>query len=103
MHVMVDPFKELKIVDYGDIAVDPLSTECSLSHIRESIRDIAKTGTIPIIVGGDHSLMYPDVAGLTDVYGKGTIGVIHFDAHYDASKHFIGHMISHGMPVYRLE
>lgn len=102
MHVLVDPFKVLKIVDYGDIAVDPLSTERSMEHIRKSIRDIAKTGTIPIIVGGDHSLMYPDVAGLTDVYGNGTIGVIHFDAHYDASKHFFGHMIAHGMPVYRL-
>ena len=38
---------------------------------------------IPIIVGGDHSLMYPDVAALTDVYGKGNVGVVHFDAHYD--------------------
>lgn len=30
--------------------------------------------------------MYPDVAALTDVYGKGNVGVIHFDAHYDAGK-----------------
>ena len=46
--------------------------------------------------------MYSDVAGLADVYGKGNVGVIHFDAHYDASKRMFGHLISHGQPVYRL-
>ena len=46
--------------------------------------------------------MYPDVAALTDIYGKGNVGVIHFDAHYDAGKYMQGHLISHGMPVYRL-
>ena len=56
---------------------------------------------IPIIIGGDHSLMYPDVAALADVYGKGNVGVIHFDAHYDATQVF-GHLISHGAPVKRL-
>jgi arginase family enzyme len=42
------------------------------------------------------------VAALTDVYGKGNVGVIHFDAHYDAGKYLMGHLIGHGMPVYRL-
>jgi guanidinobutyrase len=102
MHVLINPFEVLTIADYGDIAVDPLSTERSMEHIRETVRQIAETKTIPIIVGGDHSLMYPDVAGLADVYGKGTIGVVHFDAHYDASKNVMGHLISHGSPVYRL-
>ena len=101
MHTMVSPFNELVIVDYGDIAVDMLSSERSMGHIREMVAEIAKTGTIPMIVGGDHSLMYPDVAGIVDVYGKGKVGVIHFDAHYDAG---VGsaHLISHGRPVRRL-
>jgi arginase family enzyme len=46
--------------------------------------------------------MHPDVAALVDVYGKGNVGVIHFDAHYDAGKYGFGHLINHGMPVYRL-
>ena len=108
MHTMVNPFEDLIMVDYGDAPVDPFSTERSVHAIREMVRDIAavtrKDGShvIPIIVGGDHSLMYPDVAGLADVYGKGKIGVIHFDAHYDASKGMMGHLITHGQPVYRL-
>ena len=101
MHTMVSPFNELTIVDYGDIAVDMLSSERSMGHIREMVAEIAATGTIPMIVGGDHSLMYPDVAGIVDVYGKGKVGIVHFDAHYDAG---VGsaHLISHGKPVRRL-
>jgi agmatinase len=108
MLTLVNPFEELIMVDYGDAPVDFLSTERSMPAIREFIRQVAavkrKDGTnvIPIIIGGDHSLMYPDVAGLADVYGKGNVGVIHFDAHYDATKRMFGHLISHGQPVYRL-
>lgn len=108
MLTLVNPFEEMVMVDYGDAPVDFLSTERSMPAIREFIRQIAaverKDGShvIPLIIGGDHSLMYPDAAGLADVYGKGNVGVIHFDAHYDATKNLFGHMISHGQPVYRL-
>ena len=102
MHTMVSEFNELTIVDYGDIAVDSLSTERSLEHIREIVREVATTGTIPFIVGGDHSLMYPDAAGVVDAYGVGKVGIVHFDAHYDAGVGYGAHMISHGQPVRRL-
>jgi agmatinase len=108
MHTMVNPFEEMTIVDYGDAPVEPWSTERSVHAIREMVRDVAavklESGehVIPIIVGGDHSLMYSDAAALADVYGKGNVGVIHFDAHYDASKYLFGHIITHGQPVYRL-
>ena len=102
MHTMVSAFNELVMVDYGDIAVDSLSTERSLGHIRDVVREVATTGTIPFIVGGDHSLMYPDVAGIVDAYGVGKVGVVHFDAHYDAGVGYGAHMISHGQPVRRL-
>lgn len=108
MLTLVNPFDELTMVDYGDAPVDMLSTERSMPAIREFIRQIAAvkksdgSHVIPLIIGGDHSLMYPDAAGLADVYGKGNVGVIHFDAHYDATKSLFGHLISHGQPVYRL-
>lgn len=100
MYTMVDPDKELNIVDYGDIAIDNMSTERSVQHVRERVAEIAKTGAIPFIVGGDHSLEYADVAGLADIHGKGSFGVVHFDSHYDAGKGGV-HFITHGAPVYR--
>lgn len=92
MHVMVDPLEELNIVDYGNAPNDMMSTERTMPAVRSFVREIAevkhKDGrrVIPFIVGGDHSLMYADVAALADVYGKEKIGVVHFDAHYDAGK-----------------
>jgi agmatinase len=102
LHVMVDWTKDLNVVDYGDAPIDLLSTERSMEPIRQMVREIAQTGTIPFIVGGDHSLEYPNVAGIADVYGKQNVGVIHFDAHYDAGQNFLGHLISHGQPIRRL-
>ena len=37
------------------------------------------------------------MATVTDVYGKGNVGVIHFDTHDDASKYMMGHLINRGM------
>lgn len=108
MHVLVDPLKELTVVDYGDAPIDLMSTERSMHAIRKYVRSAVEVEyepgkhVMPIIIGGDHSLMYSDVAALVDIYGKGNVGVIHFDAHYDASKYAYGHLINHGMPVYRL-
>lgn len=107
MGTMVNPFTELVMVDYGDAPVDPLSTERSVHAIRELVREVVEVKldngrrVFPIVIGGDHSLMYPDVAALVDVYGKGKVGVIHFDAHYDGTQ-VMGHLIGHGMPVKRL-
>ena len=100
MTTMIDPGEELIIVDYGDIAVDNMSTELSVHHVRERVAEIARTGALPFIIGGDHSLEYPDIAGLADVHGKGSFGVVHFDSHYDAGKG-AAHFITHGQPVYR--
>lgn len=91
----------LNIVDYGDIAIDNDSTWRSMEHVREIVREIAETGAMPIIIGGDHSLEYPDVAAMVDVYGKGNVGVIHFDAHYDVGRNR-AHLMDHGQPIYRL-
>ena len=100
MNTMVNPGRILNIVDYGDIAIDNMSTERSVHHVRERVAEIARTGALPFIVGGDHSLEYPNVAALADVHGKGSFGVVHFDAHFDAG-HDGPHFITHGAPVYR--
>jgi len=102
LHVMVDWMQELSVVDYGDAPIDYLSAERTMEPVRAMVREIAETGSIPMVVGGDHSLEYPNVAGVADVYGKEKVGVIHFDSHFDAGPNDGGHLISHGQPVRRL-
>jgi agmatinase len=103
MHTGVSWQRDLTAVDYGNAPIDIFSTERSMPPVRKLVREIAETGAIPVIIGGDHSLEYPNVAGVADIYGKENVGVIHFDAHYDgAGVGFGGHLISHAQPVRRL-
>lgn len=104
----VTALQELTVVDYGDAPIEPLSIERSIPEIRKMVREIASVEiepgkrTIPVIIGGAHALMYPDAAALVDVYGKGKVGIIHFDAHADQAPVGFGHFVTHGNPVRRL-
>jgi agmatinase len=102
LHVRVEPFEVLTVVDYGDAAVDPFSIEESMPTIRELVREVLEAGAVPAVLGGDHSILWPDAAACADVYGAGTVGVVHFDAHADCSADDMGHNITHGTPIRRL-
>ena len=107
MGTLVNPFAQMKMVDYGDAPIDPLSTDRTNEAVRHMVREITEvvrsdgSHVIPFIIGGDHSLAYPDIMGVTDVYGKGNVSIVHFDAHYDGTMWF-GHLASHGSWVKRL-
>lgn len=100
----VTALQELTVVDYGDAPMEPFSLERTLPEVRKMVREIASVEldngkrTVPIIIGGGHALLYPDYAGLADVYGKDKIGVIHFDAHQDYAPVGFGHLVTHGNP-----
>jgi guanidinobutyrase len=104
MEAMINWRRELKAVDYGNAEIDPFSIERSVPCVMNLVREIADAGAIPVIIGGDHSLEYPNVAGLASKYGKENVGVIHFDSHYDAGpvSERNGHLITHAQPVRRL-
>ncbi len=97
--LQVDPFSDLVMVDYSDVQVDPNSIEKSLPNIRRHVRDIASTGAIPLIMGGNHSIFYPIVLALTDVYGLEGFTAIHLDAHTDMSSENFGHYVTIGNGV----
>ncbi|HUD30856.1 MAG TPA: agmatinase family protein [Novosphingobium sp.] len=81
----VDPGLVLNIADYGDLSIDYMAPERGLDHVRAMLAEVAAAGVKPFIVGGDHTLMYPDVAAMVDVYGPGNVSVVQFDAHPDAA------------------
>jgi agmatinase len=107
METMINPLKDIIAVDYGDAPNNHLSAERSMEPIREIVREAMAVKNsrgehvIPFVIGGDHSISYPTIAAAADIYGKGNVGVIHFDAHYDATQ-FFGHLASHGTWVKRL-
>ncbi|MGO9606073.1 MAG: agmatinase family protein [Candidatus Binataceae bacterium] len=98
----IKPLEVLKVVDYGDAAVDPFSIVNSMEPIRQLVREVAEIGVFPMVLGGDHSILWPNGAAIADVYGPGNVGVVHLDAHPDCSNNTLGHAISHGTPIRRL-
>lgn len=98
----IDPFAEMRIADLGDFNVVPGYTEISIDRIRDGIRRIAEQGTIPIVLGGDHSITFPNAGGVADVYGHGEVALIHFDAHADTADTQNGQLLGHATPMRRL-
>lgn len=82
---LIDPALVLRLADYGNLAVDNMSSERTIEHVRMMVRDMAAVGAAPFVIGGDRTLSYPDVAAMVDVYGKGKVGVVAFGAHADAA------------------
>jgi agmatinase len=98
----IDPLGLLGVVDVGDINVRPGDLDVSIARIADVVESIAAAGKVPIILGGDHSITWPNALGLARVHGFGEIALIHFDAHADTGFETGGALNGHGLPMRRL-
>jgi agmatinase len=98
----VRPFDELTVVDAGDANVVPASYERGHAAIYQKVREVAATGAIPIVFGGDHSITWPSASAIAEVRRPGSIGIVHFDAHADTAPDTWGQLAAHGSPMRRL-
>ncbi|MGB9182447.1 MAG: agmatinase [Solirubrobacteraceae bacterium] len=96
----LDPYAELRVVDFGDAPVLPGDAVRSHAAIRQTVDQVLRAGAIPIILGGDHSIAEPDIRAC--VAHHGPIGLVHFDTHTDTGATVFGVSLSHGTPMYRL-
>lgn len=70
----------VKIVDGGDVDMDPMYFQESFANIEAAVRKIISKGAIPVMMGGDHSVTIPTARAL-DMYED--LCVVQFDAHLD--------------------
>ncbi len=98
----VDGLKDLKVVDAGDVELYSGDAARSCADLEVEIEKIANTGAIPLVLGGDHTITWPDATGVARARGWGKIAVIHFDAHADTGDITFGSLIGHGQPMRRL-
>lgn len=114
---LLSAIEGLVVDDVGDIAVALASTRTSgrlknaaplLSTCRaleKRVAEIARSGTIPVCLGGDHSLAVGSVSGLAASRRAhaGKIGLIWVDAHADINTPQTSPTgNAHGMPVAHL-
>jgi agmatinase len=79
----ISPFSALKVADYGDVpGVGKSNVEESFEKTTEMVLEILQAGSMPLVLGGDHSITYPILKAYSQ-HHKGNIGLIHVDAHID--------------------
>jgi agmatinase len=78
----VDLTEELNLCDAGDIFVIPSNLEKSFDQIDRAVSFVHEQGVFPVVIGGDHSIGYPDVRAIAP-HIDGKVGIIHLDRHID--------------------
>ena len=95
----VSPFDLLRVADYGDLPVNPLSIEDTFRRIESGLKTVLDDRAIPMCVGGDHSILLPILRAIHAAHGP--VGLIQLDAHSDTWDQYWGMKYSHGTPVRR--
>jgi len=98
----VDPLRELRVADAGDVLMPSGDTEKSIKRLEDTVHAVAASGAVPVILGGDHTITFPDATGVARHVGWGRVSLIHFDAHADTGEHHYGALHGHGTPMRRL-
>jgi len=98
----VRPFDELRAVDAGDANIVPTLPARGHAMIFRKVREVAATGAIPVVLGGDHSITWPSASAVAEIRRPGRIGIVHFDAHADTAPDSWGQLAGHGSPMRRL-
>lgn len=93
----LDPSK-VTIVDIGDADIVHTDTMTSHANIEHGVRKILKSGAIPVVMGGDHSVNIPCINAFDD---QEPIHVVQIDAHLDFVDERHGVRYGHGNPMRR--
>ena len=89
---------DILLDDSGDL---PLREgEGDFALIRDAMESAARARAVPILLGGDHSVSFPAVAGVSAAHGP--VNILHFDAHPDLYDDFEGDPHSHASPFARI-
>ena len=94
-----DPFSELAIVDYGDLAFDYASVPDFPAALTDHIRTILTAGAASVVLGGDHYISFPILKAYAEKFGP--MALVHFDAHSDTWQDDNFDRIDHGTMFYK--
>jgi len=88
---------DMQLQDLGDVPI----SEQAADHdaIADAAAEAARRGPL-LCIGGDHSVTFPIVEGLSRVHGP--LNLLHFDAHPDLYDEFDGNPRSHASPFARI-
>jgi agmatinase len=92
-------FDHLSVIDYGDVPVVPGYIEESYHRIERGLEPIHRSGVVPIVLGGDHSIALPELRAAASIHGP--LALVQFDSHPDTWDSYFGERHTHGTPFRR--
>jgi agmatinase len=92
------PVDKVKMVDIGDADIIHTDTIKSHDNIELGVRHILKSGALPVVLGGDHSVHIPCIRAFDD---QEPVHIVHIDAHLDFVDERHGVRYGHGNPLRR--
>jgi agmatinase len=95
----VDVFGTLSVVDGGDLAVTPGNALRTTEQIDAALRPVLEAGIVPLVLGGDHSIVLGELRAQAAVHGP--VALVLLDAHADTWDQYYGERYFHGTPFRR--
>jgi agmatinase len=76
-----EPFRQVQVVDAGDITCNPFNITEGLDQIRDGLADLLRDGRPVISLGGDHTIALPALRAVHAVHGP--VALLQLEAHLD--------------------
>lgn len=92
--------EEVNFHDIGDLDFPLGNTYKSLELIRENVEQIYADKKRVFGVGGEHLVTLPVIQAISKFYNN--LAVVHFDAHTDLRKEYLGEEMSHSAVIYHM-
>ncbi|WP_310498209.1 agmatinase family protein [Sandarakinorhabdus sp.] len=89
---------DIMVTDMGDLRLTESAEDDAL--IAAATADAVRAGAVPILLGGDHWVTAPAIAGIASVLGP--VNILHFDAHPDLYDSLDDNRRSHASPFARI-
>src|SRR6202011_6361804 len=67
----VDPLQDMRVLDAGDIEMPGVEARVPLDRLGAAVRAVAEAGAVPVVLGGGHTITWPDVARVAHAVGWG--------------------------------
>ena len=89
---------DVNVCDLYNIIIEGTQMDI-IERSYNASKNIMEKGKIPIMMGGEHSITYPVVKAVKDVYNDFVL--IQFDAHCDLREEYLGNEYSHASVIRR--
>ena len=95
----IDVFETLSLVDGGDLDITPGNALRTTEQIDAGLRPLLEAGIVPLVLGGDHSIVLGELRAQHAV--RGPVALVLLDAHADTWDQYYGERYFHGTPFRR--